>query len=293
MGNGLATQVWHLLSEAGRLTVWLALLMAVFVPLEWLGGLHGTKLWRKQVGVDLCWYFINSLLPALALGFPLALLADVVQRLNLFGLYSTVGHWPLWLRVFLSLFASDVGAYWGHRAMHSHRFLWRFHALHHSAEEMDWLVNTRAHPFDTVFVRLAALTPVYLLGLAQTGGAKIDPAVAILTVFGTLWTFFIHADFRVRLGFLEKVVSTPAFHHWHHTKNEFRDRNFSFVFPFIDRVFGTSWLPQHWPSAYGINTPMPTTLAGQFFEPLEPARRPATKRSPDASPAFPTKEAHG
>ncbi len=294
MDNGLTAQVWHLLVEAGRLTVLLALLLAIFVPLEWLGGLHGTKLWRKQVGVDLCWYFINSLVPATLLAFPLALLADALGRLDLGGLYSTVGHWPLWLRVFLSLFVSDVGAYWGHRAMHSHRFLWRFHALHHSAEEMDWLVNTRAHPFDTVFVRLAALTPVYLLGLAQTGGAQLDPAVALLTIFGTIWTFFIHADFRMRLGPLEKVVSTPAFHHWHHTKNEYRDRNFSFVFPIIDKVFGTSWLPQHWPSAYGISAKTPETLAGQFFGPLEPARRPAAKRPPaGASAALPTEEPHG
>ena len=297
MIHGLSAPMWSLLREAGHLTVWLALLVAVFVPLEWLGGLHGTKLWRKQVGVDLCWYFVNSLAPALVLGFPLALLSGAMHRLDPGGFYSAVGAWPFWLRLFLVLLVSDVGAYWGHRAMHSHRFLWRFHALHHSAEEMDWLVNTRAHPFDTVFVRFAALAPVYLLGLAQTSDAGIDPAVAVLTIFGTLWTFFIHADFRVRLGPLESVISTPAFHHWHHTKNEYRDRNFSFVFPFIDRVFGTSWLPQHWPSAYGINAKVPTTLAGQFFEPLEPARRPTASRRTGApvgaSPALPTEEAHG
>ena len=293
MIHGLSGSFWNLLREAGHLAVWLALLVAVFVPLEWLGGLHGTKLWRKQVGVDLCWYFINSLAPAAVLSFPLALLSSIVQGLNPGGFYSAVAAWPFWVKMFLVLVVSDVGAYWGHRAMHSHRFLWRFHALHHSAEEMDWLVNTRAHPFDTVFVRFAGLLPIYLLGLAQVNSAQIDPVVALLTIFGTVWTFFIHADFRVRLGVLEKVISTPAFHHWHHTKNEYRDRNFSFLFPIIDRVFGTSWLPQHWPSAYGINAKTPDTLAGQFFEPLEPARRPAAKRPPaDASAALPTEEPH-
>ncbi len=173
MIHGLSAQAWSLLREAGHLSVWLALLVAVFVPLEWLGGLHGTKLWRKQVGVDLCWYFINSLVPAVVLGFPLALLSSVVQRLNPGGFYAAVAAWPFWLRLFLVLLVSDVGAYWGHRAMHSHRFLWRFHALHHSAEEMDWLVNTRAHPFDTVFVRFAGLAPVYLLGLAQTASQGV------------------------------------------------------------------------------------------------------------------------
>ena len=283
MIHGLSGPFWNLLREAGHLAVWLALLVAVFVPLEWLGGLHGTKLWRKQVGVDLCWYFINSLAPAAVLSFPLALLSSIVQHLNPGGFYSAVAAWPFWLKLCLVLIVSDVGAYWGHRAMHSHRFLWRFHALHHSAEEMDWLVNTRAHPFDTVFVRFAGLVPIYLLGLAQTNSAQIDPVVALLTIFGTVWTFFIHADFRVRLGFLEKVISTPAFHHWHHTKDEYRDHNFSFLFPVIDRVFGTSWLPQHWPTTYGINAKMPETVAEQFFQPLEPSKKAAAQKTPEKS----------
>ena len=91
-----------------------------------------------------------------------------------------------------------------------HPLLWRFHAIHHSAEHLDWLVNTRAHPFDMVFTRLSGLAPVYLLGLAHTTGPHIDPAVAIVTIFGTLWTFFIHANIRVRLGPLELADFLPC-----------------------------------------------------------------------------------
>ena len=138
--------------------------------------------------------------------------------------------------------------------MHTYPLLWRFHAIHHSAEHVDWLVNTRAHPFDMVFTRLSGLTPVYLLGLAQTTGRQIDPAVAIITIFGTLWTFFIHANIRVRLGPLEWLISSPAFHHWHHTNDEHRDTNFAFVFPFIDKLFGTAWLPKQWPPVYMAST---------------------------------------
>jgi sterol desaturase/sphingolipid hydroxylase (fatty acid hydroxylase superfamily) len=173
------------------------------------------------------------------------------------------------------LIVNDVGAYWGHRALHASPLLWRFHAIHHSAEQLDWLVNTRAHPFDMVFTRLSGLTPVYLLGLAQTTGRHLDPAVAIVTIFGTVWTFFIHANMRVRLGPLEWMISSPAFHHWHHTNDQHRDHNFAFIFPLIDRLFGTAWLPKHWPSVYGIDAKVSPTLAGQFFDPMEPARPPA------------------
>ena len=272
MTHPLASHGWTFLADVARLAVWLVLLVAVFVPLEQLCALHPPKIWRRQTGVDLGWYFVNSLLPATVLGVPLALLARASQGVNPGGFYSTVAAWPFWLRMFLVLLVSDIGAYWGHRAMHSHRVLWRFHALHHSAEEMDWLVNTRAHPFDTIFVRFAGLLPVYLLGLAQTTAGRIDPAVALLAIFGTVWTFFIHANMRVRLGPLEWLISSPAFHHWHHTRDDHRDHNFSFVFPLIDKVFGTAWLPKHWPADYGINGKVPETMAGQFFGPLEPAR---------------------
>ncbi|MDQ2945982.1 MAG: sterol desaturase family protein [Acidobacteriota bacterium] len=259
----------RLLADTSRLTVWLVLLIAIFVPLEQLCGLHPSKIWRKQTAVDITWYFINSILPATMLTVPLVLLSRCLYAGNPCGFYLAVGNLPFALKVALVLLVNDIGAYWGHRAMHAFPSLWRFHAVHHSAEHLDWLVNTRAHPFDMIFVRFSGLALVYLLGLAQTTGGRIDPVVAILMIFGTIWTFFIHANTRLRLGPLEWVLSSPAFHHWHHTNDERRDRNYAFVFPFIDRLFGTAWLPKYWPSAYGIDEKLPETLVGQFFAPFE------------------------
>ena len=155
--------VRHALSfavDVGRLAIWLVLLVAIFVPLERLFALHPAKIWRKQVGVDLAWYFINSIVPAAIIALPLALLARALRGADPWGLYSAVAAWPFWVKFPLVLLVNDVGAYWGHRASHAIPLLWRFHAIHHSAEELDWLVNTRAHPFDLVFTRLSGLAPV-------------------------------------------------------------------------------------------------------------------------------------
>ena len=266
--HGPALHAMAFAVDVARLAIWLVLLVAVFVPLERWFALHPAKFWRKQTGVDLAWYFINSLAPAAIIAVPLAMLARALRGADPGGLYSAVALWPLWLKLPVVLLVSDFGAYWAHRASHVFPLLWRFHALHHSAEQLDWLVNTRAHPVDIVFTRLSGLVPVYLLGLAQASGNRIDPAVALVAIFGTLWTFFIHANIRARLGPLEWLISSPAFHHWHHTNDEHRDHNFAAIFPVFDRLFGTIWLPKQWPPAYGIDAKTSPSLAGQLFDPL-------------------------
>ncbi len=271
MLEGIAPHLSAFAASVLRLTVWLVLLVAIFVPLERLFALHPAKIWRKQVGVDLGWYFINSLLPAAIIAFPLAALASALQSLDPFGLYSAVARWPVWLTLLLIFIVNDIGAYWGHRASHKFPFLWRFHSVHHSAEHLDWLVNTRAHPVDMVVTRLSGLVPVYLLGLAQASGrGGLNTGVALVLVIGTIWSFFIHSNIRVRLGPLEWLISTPVFHHWHHTNDEHRDRNFAAIFPWVDRLFGTAWLPKHWPPVYGIDAKTPSTLKGQLLDPLKP-----------------------
>ncbi len=273
-----------LVSQVFHLTVWLVLLVAIFVPLEKIFSLRPAQIWRAQTGIDLAWYFINSLLPATIVAVPLAFLAGLLQGTDPGGFYSAVALLPFWLKVLLMLLVNDLGAYWYHRASHAYPALWRFHAIHHSAEHIDWLVNTRAHPVDMVFTRLAGLVPIYLLGLAQVANKTDDLGVALVVVFGTFWTFFIHANVRWRLGPLEWLISSPAFHHWHHTNDEHRDRNFASVFPVIDKVFGTAWLPRHWPPVYGIDAHVPPTLKGQLMEPLTKVQSPEPKPNPTPTP---------
>lgn len=269
----------ELLTSILRLTVWLALLAAVFAPLEQIFALRPARMWRAQTGVDLAWYFINSLLPAAIIAAPLAALAQVSQRADGLGFYTAVQSLPFWARLLAAFVVNDLGAYWMHRWQHRSAFLWRFHAIHHSSEHVDWLVNTRGHPVDIVLVRLAGLTPVYLLGLAPAGAAANDPLALWVAVIGTVWSFLIHANVRWRFGPLEHLVATPAFHHWHHTKQEHRDRNFAAVFPWIDRAFGTLHLPASHPVAYGIVSPAPTTLVGQLLEPCSPTRPASSDRA--------------
>ena len=263
--------------DIARLCVWLVLLMVIFVPLERLWPRHPQKVFRKAFGTDLVYYFLSSLAPKLLLVVPLTVIAAGVHRVARIELYTWVGSLPMRIRLTAALVAGDVGSYWGHRWSHEIPLLWRFHAIHHSAEEIDWLVNSRAHPVDMVFTRLCGLVPIYVLGLAQPLGNTLDIVPVLVTVAGTMWGFFIHANIGWRFGWLEWLISSPAFHHWHHT-NDGPDRinkNYAAMLPWVDKCFGTFYLPKRqWPVKYGTDAPVASSLAGQLLEPLAP-REPA------------------
>jgi sterol desaturase/sphingolipid hydroxylase (fatty acid hydroxylase superfamily) len=254
-----------------RLCIWLVLLVLIFVPVERLWAQHRQRVFRNAFITDLAYYFLNSLLPKLLLILPLSGLAWGLHYFVPNALYSWVADMPLWIRFVAAMVVGEVGFYWGHRWMHEVPLLWRFHEIHHSAEEIDWLTNTRAHPIDIVFTRLCGFIPMYLLGLAQPMGNTIDLVPLLVTVGGTLWGFFIHANVKWRFGWLEWLVSTPAFHHWHHTKDgpEYINKNYAATLPLIDKCFGTFHLPKkQWPSTYGIDEPMAPSFAGQLLQPF-------------------------
>ena len=255
-----------------RLGVWLVMLLVVFVPLEKLWARHPQKVFRKGFLTDLGYYFLNNLLPKLLLTLPLSAIAWGVHHFVPSALYAKAAEMPLWMRFAAALAVGDVGAYWGHRWMHEIPVLWRFHAIHHSAEEMDWLVNTRAHPIDIVFTRLCGLIPLYVLGLAQPAANTVDVLPLLYVLTGTVWAFLIHANVRWRFGWLEWLVSSPAFHHWHHTKDgpEYINKNYAAILPWVDKCFGTFYLPKkEWPAKYGIDTPMAAGMVGQLLYPFE------------------------
>ena len=279
----LQTHLPGLAVDVLRLSLWLVLLAIIFVPLErYFGERHAGRS-RTELASDLGFYFISSLLPAVLLASPLALVAIAGQRLLPDALPAAMTALPLWAKLLLGLLIGEVGTYWGHRLSHEVPWLWRYHAVHHSTEQLYFLANTRTHPVDMVVTRLFGLTPLYLLGLAGPNAAG-SAAPVLLLLIGTVWGFFIHANLRWRFGPLEWLVATPAFHHWHHSKFEHINRNYASTLPVLDRLFGTHHLPPEWPASCGIEAPMPVGLGGQL---LAPWRRAPAAVTPAAAPAAP------
>ncbi len=266
--------------QAARVCIVLVVLTAIFAPLEALASVRKARFFYPGWTANLGWYFLDGLLLSFLLGPPTALIAWGVHAVIPSSLTGPASGLPLWARALLAMFVGEIGFYWGHRLSHEVPWLWRFHAVHHSAEHVSFLVNTRAHPVDMIFTRMCGLALLYATGLATAVGRDQGLVASIVLFAGALWSYFIHANVRVRLGFLEEIISTPAFHHWHHTRDDHRDHNYASMVPVMDRIFGTRYLPRHWPAAYGVETPMPADLVGQILEPFAP-----TPKAPAAEAA--------
>jgi sterol desaturase/sphingolipid hydroxylase (fatty acid hydroxylase superfamily) len=234
----------------------LLLIVVVFGPLERFFAVRRARFFYPGWTTNLGWYFAGTVTS-------LAVLAPISAALNL----------PLGWRMALAMIVGEFGFYWGHRWSHEWPWLWRFHAVHHSAEHIHFLVNTRAHPVDVVFTRLCGLVLLYATGLASPIGDHPALVPALVLFVGSLWSYFIHANVRWRLGPFEELFSSPAFHHWHHTRDDHKDHNYASMLPIYDRLFGTFYLPREWPAAYGTDTPMPAGVLGQFAAPFA-VRRP-------------------
>lgn len=226
----------------------LILYSAVFVPLERLFALRaGQPVFRRQWAVDLTYFFINSLLIEILTILTLKPALILFDWARVGWMSATVGSLPLFVQVPALLLVADFTQYWVHRTFHVVPFLWPFHAIHHSIEEMDWLAGSRLHLLDVILTRGLVYVPIFVLGFSEQ-------ALMVYVFLVAAQATFIHANVRWEFSPLRRFIATPAFHHWHHSADrEAVDKNFAVHTPIWDILFGTYYLPSRWPTAYGLS----------------------------------------
>jgi len=247
-----------------KAVVALVVLGILFVPLEKLRPVRrGQQVLRTGVRTDVLHFVLTGTLGTIALLALAVIVVVPLQALAPSGLATAIRSQPAALQLVEAILLVDVVGYWAHRAHHEIPLLWKLHRVHHSSEEMDWLAAAHLHPLDSATTKIVAIAPLALLGFRR---ATFGAALVLLA----LHAIFQHANFRVRFGALGQVVSSPHFHHWHHTGDvEARDRNYSGLFPWVDRCFGTYHAPvDRWPTRYGIDEPMAPGYLGQLRSPF-------------------------
>lgn len=138
--------------------------------------------------------------------------------------------------VVAALLALDLVSYVWHRLNHRVQWLWRWHSFHHRAESLDALAAFRFHPIEVFLGYQLRAIAVFLIGL---NAAELAVFVSLFGLMNVLQ----HSGIRIPRALddlLSWVIVTPRRHHVHHYKSEaFHGSNFSTVFIFWDRLFGT------------------------------------------------------
>jgi sterol desaturase/sphingolipid hydroxylase (fatty acid hydroxylase superfamily) len=244
---------------------------AIFIPLERFFALRPDQpVFRREWRTDLAYFFVSSLLVQVITLLTLKPAMVLFDWARTPTLAAQVAALPAPVQFTAILVLTDFTQYWIHRAFHRVPALWRFHAVHHSAETMDWLAGSRLHLVDVALTRGLTYVPIYVLGFAE---GPLFAYVAFVSIQAT----FIHANVRFEFGPLRWLLATPQFHHWHHAADPAAvDKNFAVHLPVLDRLFGSYHLPDgQWPDVYGIagGAPLPEGYVSQFVDPF---RRPPT-----------------
>lgn len=246
----------------------LLLLVIVFVPAERLLSLrHGQKLLRRGWTNDLFYYLANG--PIIGLGVSVIVLCTIVMSEWMMpaSLRTAVASQPYWLQTLEIIVLADMGFYAAHVAFHKISWLWKFHAIHHSIEELDWLAAHRVHPVDQIITKGVSLLPIFALGFSEL------PIGIFAFVYG--WhSILLHANIKINFGPLKWLLASPEFHHWHHANQRAAyDKNFAGQLSILDVVFRTAYMPKgKMPSRYGTHDPVPRTYFSQLIYPFQKKR---------------------
>ncbi len=176
----------------------------------------------------------NALLLSIVLGGMIVAGYDALElrRIGLLHVWGVEG----WGNVLATVVALDGATYWWHRAYHRQPLMWRMHRVHHCDLDCDVTTSGRFHLTEMVF------SAVFRLGVIAALGASVASIVIFEIVFGAL-NQLEHANLQLpeRLDrVLRAVFVTPAMHRIHHSQRlEETNSNYSTVFSWWDRLFGT------------------------------------------------------
>ena len=201
---------------------------------------------RKGFWLDVFYMFFNFFLFSLIFFNALSdvfvqLFSDVLKGFGLTNLVAIqVGEWPVILQLLLLFVVRDFIQWWTHRMLHWIPWLWEFHKVHHSVQQMGFAAHLRYHWMETVVYRTIEYLPLAMIGFG------IDDLffVHLFTLTVGHWN---HSNIKANLGFLKYILNNPNMHKWHHAydlpKGREKGINFGLTLSLWDYLFGTAYVP--------------------------------------------------
>lgn len=163
--------------------------------------------------------------------------------LALFGITNLVAFqiasWPVWSQFLLLFVLADFIQWNVHRWLHYSPWLWEFHKVHHSVEQMGFAAHLRYHWMETIIYKSVQYIPLSMIGF----GLDYFFILHLITI---LIGHLNHANVKITYGPLKYVLNNPVMHLWHHAKEIPAERhgvNYGISLSLWDYLFGTAYIP--------------------------------------------------
>ena len=155
--------------------------------------------------------------------------------------------------VLIVTLVNDFISFYIHYLQHKIPLLWQFHKVHHSGEIMHPLSNFREHPVDNfVYHWIIFFTTGLTFGFLMRLVGYEPSAIEILGLSVT-WLAFNLGAYHLRHSHIwlrwpgkwSMVFGSPGHHQVHHSRHvDHLDKNFAFLLPIWDVLFGTYCMPE-------------------------------------------------
>ncbi len=146
-----------------------------------------------------------------------------------------------------------IGAWFIHWLEHKVKWMWKFHLIHHTDQQIDTTSANRHHPGESVFRFVFTTLAVILIGAPMWMVFMYQTMSVVLTQFN-------HSNIQMpkwldnALGIL---FCTPNIHRiHHHYRQPYTDTNYGNIFSIWDRIFGTYVMIDNSKLVYGVDTHM-------------------------------------
>ncbi|MBK9150955.1 MAG: sterol desaturase family protein [Saprospiraceae bacterium] len=208
------------------------------------------KKW-KHAGPNL-FLTLTTILVNFSLAFILVKTSDWVVA-HKFGLIQWL-ELPLWAFMIIGILLMDlIGAYFIHWIEHKVKWMWMFHLVHHSDQNIDTTSANRHHPGESVFRFVFTTLAVLVIGAPMWMVFMYQTMSVVLTQFN-------HSNVNMPKWLddaLMWVICTPNMHRvHHHYRQPYSDSNYGNIFSFWDRIFGTFTYVDNTKLKYGVDTHM-------------------------------------
>ena len=218
----------------------------------------------KHAGINI-FFTLTTIVVNFSMAFILVKSSDWVVANN-FGVIQWI-NMPVWLYAIIGILLLDlIGAWLVHYVEHRVRWMWKFHLIHHTDQNVDTTTANRHHPGESVFRFAFTTMAVIIVGAPMW-------MVFLYQTMSVVLTQFNHSNVKMPAWLdntLVLVFCTPNMHRvHHHYRMPYTDSNFGNIFSFWDRMFGTYMEVESEKLKYGVDTYMKEEDAGNIWAMLK------------------------